>query len=278
MAAVLLMVVLFWVEGVPADDKVQTYEFTDIHALDITAVTGSVDIKINNEDKVVVIHDNNMEDPKLLTVSAIETEGYLSIQESLLDNEAKGTTAIQVLLPATGSYKTINCLSAIGQITLQGFTVDSLKAHAASMPILVESVRARSMALSTAMTSITLKNCEIGEFGKLVTSDGVVDIDIPRLPSRELDAASSFGAVNLRVPTFGDSFQLILSQNEDMGRIISPFECVDSTTQRFDENDTYRTHRCILNRGSGGPKVDLLTASGTIRILSENMYEKPKIK
>ncbi len=272
LAAAFIMII-FLVEGAPAADRVRTQEFKDIRSLDITAVTGSVDIKAHNLDKVIVISENNMEDPETVTLEITETEGHLTIKETLHDNEARGETALRIFLPGAVPYQSIECISAEGYLTFQGFQVESLKAHAASMPIQVNSVRAGELTLTTASTPITLVDCEIIKYGKLVTSDGVIDIDLPHLPSKELHAASTSGEVRLRVPTFGDSFQLILSRNEDRGKIISPFECTESITKRLNENDTYRTNRCTIDRGTGGPKVDLLTGWGTIRILSEGMYE-----
>lgn len=271
--AVFITIMVFLVAGVRAGEIVRTYEFADIHSCSITAVTGSVDVKTHNMDKVIVIFENNMEKPELLTIAVTEVEGHLTIQETLHDNEARGETALRIFLPGTSPYQFIECISALGHITFQGFEVDSLKAHAASKPIQVNSVCAGELRLSTASTPITLIDCEITKYGKLVTSDGVIGIDLPKLPSIELHAASTFGEVSLRVPTFGDSFKLILSRNEDRGRLIVPFECMESVTSRLHENDTYQTNRCIINRGSGGPVVDLLTGSGTIRILSDNTYE-----
>lgn len=257
-------------------DRVQTYEFTGIHSCDITAVTASVDIKTHNLDKAIVIFENDMDTAKLVTMDVAENEGRLSIKETLHENDAKGETALRIFLPETASYNSIECISAKGELTFQGFAVDSIKAHAASMPITVNSVRAKVLRLSTASTSITMDSCEIGEYGKLVTSSGVIYVDIPHLPSTELDVASTSGEVILHVPTFGDAFHLTLDRNEDMGKIISPFECVESITRRIDEHDTYRTTRCVIDRGTGGPKVDLLTGSGIIKIQSENMYENQK--
>jgi hypothetical protein len=257
-------------------DRVQTHEFKNIHSLNIEAVTGSVDIKSHNLDKILVISENNMEDPKMVTLAVSESDGELSIQETIHDNGAKGKTALHVFLPGANQYKSIDCISAVGNITFQGFDVDYLKSHAASKPIQANSIRARELRVSTAITSITLTDCEIGEYGKVVTAKGIIDIGLPSLPKKELQAASTLGEVVLRVPTFGDSFQMVLRRNEDMGKIISPFECEESIIRRMHENDTYRTHRCQIDRGSGGPKVDLLTSSGTIRILSDGMYKKYK--
>lgn len=273
-----IMIIVFLLEGAMATDRVRTQEFKDIRSFDITAVTGSVDIKTHNMDKVIVISENNMEVSEKVSLEITETEGHLTIKEILHDNDAKGETALRIFLPGAGPYQSIECISAKGHITFQGFEVESLKAHAASMPIQVNSVHANELTLTTASTAITLVDCEITKYGKLVTSGGVIGIDLPNLPSTELHVASTSGEVRLRVPTFGDSFQLILSRNEDMGKIISPFECVESITRRLHDNDTYRTNRCTIDRGSGGPKVDLLTASGTIRVLSESMYENQREK
>ncbi|MCP4567185.1 MAG: DUF4097 domain-containing protein [FCB group bacterium] len=272
----LIIVMVFSVAGVWADETVQTFEFANINSCSITAVTGSVDVKTHNLDKVIVIFENNMVKPELLTIDVTQVDGHLAIVETIHENEAKGKTALRIYLPGSIPYKFIECISALGHITFHGFETDSLTAHASSKPIHLSSVSAGELRITTASTPITMIDCKISKYGKLVTSDGMIDIDLPSLPSTELHAASTFGEVNLRVPTFGESFQLILSRNENRGKFIMPFECMESGTKRLHENDTYRTNRCIINRGSDGPVVDLLTGSGTIRILSENTYESKK--
>ncbi len=276
MVVLYIFMAVFIMEGLMANENVETYEFEDINSCDVIAVISSVAIKTHNLSKTIVIFENNMDNPELVSIAINEKEGKLSVHESLHDNEARGETSIQIFLPQNHAYHSLDCISAKGFITFQGINTETIKTHAAMKEIEFKAVRAKELRASTALTSIILRECEIEEVGNLVTSSGTISIDIPYLPATELSLASSSGEVNLRVPTFGKSFELILSRNEDQGKIYSPFECVESTVSRLDDNDTYRTHKCVIQEGSGGPKVDLLTASGTIRILSESMYTNQK--
>ena len=82
----------------------------------------------------------------------------------------------------------------------------------------------------------------------------------------DLDVASSYGRVQLTVPTFGDAFEMEIFKNEGQGEIKMPFECTSKETKKFDKNDTYRTDMCTVKRGEGGPRLKLLTGTGSIEI------------
>jgi len=68
--------------------------------------------------------------------------------------------------------------------------------------------------------------------------------------------------VTLGVKDFGDDFTLILIKRKDKGRISCPFD--------FTEEDEFWDHheyeRKVVKRGSGGPTIELRTASGKVTV------------
>jgi len=60
-----------------------------------------------------------------------------------------------------------------------------------------------------------------------------------------------------------------LLKNENQGgKFIVPFKCDKTIIKRIDKHDTYKTEKCIVKHGVGGPVIELLTGNGKIKVIT----------
>lgn len=117
-----------------------------------------------------------------------------------------------------------------------------------------------SMELSSASGNVIVKDSEIVGASRFSSASGDVSLYLDELPEKNLSASSASGKVMLDVADFGANFTLIMSKREDKGRIDCPFPFTSERT--FERHHTYEEKR--VERGSGGPEIELSTASGSV--------------
>lgn len=156
--------------------------------------------------------------------------------------------------------------TASGKVAIDLCQANRIKASSASGRVEVTSVTAKEMDLSTASGRIVVEDCDIDESAEMSCASGDVRADLPRLPSDLLHASAASGDVLLEVPDFGENFSMTLMKRADRGRIKCPFDFTDKETFRLNRGDRYLTDRYFVERGEGGPDIELSTASGTIKI------------
>lgn len=277
-----------------AAGNVRDYRFAGIQSIEIEAVTGSIDIYRGEQKELIVTFINKLKDPEILKVTVDTSDGDLYIKETFLENNPKGTTHWTIIVPSHVTLQNLDFVSGMGEITLKGIKARSIKCHSGDGSVLADSLTAERLVLSTADKALTVRNCEISDYGSMISASGKVTIDLPRLSPERLEVSCADGDVTislpylppsaltagttskqltLRVLTFGDSFDLTIMKNEGCGKVVCPFPCTEEYTKRIDKHDTYRTDCCIVTRGAGGPKVKLWTGTGTIKILTDKSYD-----
>ncbi len=160
--------------------------------------------------------------------------------------------------------------TASGKVAIDLCQADRIKASSASGRVEVTSVTAKEMDLSTASGRIVVEDCDIDESAEMSCASGDVRADLSRLPSDLLHASTASGDVLLEVPDFGENFSMTLMKRADKGRIRCPFDYTDKETVRLHRGDRYLTDRYFVERGKGGPDIELSTASGTVKIETDN--------
>lgn len=264
-AVALCAMALMVVGGAMAVELEKTYTFSGIKDVSIETITGDILLEVHDRSDVSVRLVNELHNPEILTPEVSADNGSLIIREVIRVNNPPGKTSWILRIPKSLTLDTLNALSALGDIEFRGFGAGRVKAHAATGEIIAEGLTASTLRLSTSSGAIRLLSSAIDEKLMLASSDGLVDIALDQLP-KDLDAASSYGRVHLSVPGFGDAFHVDILKNADQGKIIMPFDCTNTETRKVHENDTYNTDICTVKRGTGGPKVRLLTGAGTIEI------------
>jgi len=116
------------------------------------------------------------------------------------------------------------------------------------------------MELSSASGDVVVRGGQIDGMSRFSSASGDVSLRLARLPSDDLAASSASGRVTLDVADYGDNFNLILIKREDKGRISCPFDFTEERT--FEDRHVYDEK--IVRRGSGGPQIELRTASGEV--------------
>jgi DUF4097 and DUF4098 domain-containing protein YvlB len=96
------------------------------------------------------------------------------------------------------------------------------------------------------------------------SASGDVAIELSSPLQQSLRASSASGDVELEAP-FGADFTLVMSRRKDRGRIDSPFD--PTSEEEFTRNDRVYVRQTVV-RGSGGPRIELSTASGSVRVRS----------
>ena len=258
--------VVFTAGGVMSDQTTQLFRYDTIKSLSVEAITGRITVRAYGVKEVTVELKNELRNPDILTPEIEEKDGALFIKEVIPVNDPEGATYWTIQVPQAMSLESVDGLTALGDIEFDGLRVDRVKSHAATGSVKARALRAKTMELSTSSRAITVSDCRVADSIKLATSDGVVDLSLPQLPAGLMEAASSYGEVTITLPSFGDNFEMTISKNANQGKIDMPFACSKTVTKRFHEKDTYLTDQCTVKHGSGGPKVFLLTGSGTITI------------
>ena len=82
------------------------------------------------------------------------------------------------------------------------------------------------------------------------------------VPENDLSASSASGDVLLDIEDFSGDCTLILIKRQDKGRITCPFDYTDEET--FKDYHVYE--KKTIQRGSGGPVLELRTASGKVKV------------
>ena len=325
-----------------ADDRIETFEFEDIHSIDVSTVCGGLEIVPGEKDQFVVVVENRLDDPKQLKRRVEASRGRLLIDEDFLGRTVRGGTQWTIYVPESAELRSIEFSTASGGIVLEevdvgyvetdiasggvkigsvkarefdlstasgGITIedcqvdlvdaqsasgrvsaenvqaeelelstasgkvtidlchaDRIKASSASGRVKVSSVSGKEMDLSAASGRILAEDCDIDESAEMSCASGDVRVYLPRLPSDYLNASTASGDVLLEVADFGENFFMTLTKRADRGRIKCPFKYTDQETIRLHRGDRYLTDRYFVERGTGGPDIEVSTASGTIRI------------
>jgi DUF4097 and DUF4098 domain-containing protein YvlB len=94
------------------------------------------------------------------------------------------------------------------------------------------------------------------------SASGDVAIELSSPLEHSLRASSASGDVTFN-GVFGADFTRVMSKRKDRGRIDSPFEA--TSEEEFTQNDRVYVRQTVV-RGSGEPRIELSTASGSIRV------------
>jgi hypothetical protein len=156
--------------------------------------------------------------------------------------------------------------TASGSVRIRDSQAERIKASSASGEVRVSATDSKDMDLSSASGSVRMEDCRVDLSAEMSCASGDVQARLSRLPSDLLRASTASGDVMLEVSEFGPNFTMTLTKRADRGRIKCPFEYTDRETFRLNRGDDYLTDRYVVQRGSGGPEVELSTASGTIRL------------
>ena len=116
------------------------------------------------------------------------------------------------------------------------------------------------MEFSTASGDVKIRASRIEGASEFSSASGDVILELDSMPEDDLSASSASGDVLLRSADFSGSYSLVLIAREDKGRIVSPFSYTSSRT--FEDHHVYEEKR--VERGSGGPRITLRTASGSV--------------
>jgi DUF4097 and DUF4098 domain-containing protein YvlB len=181
----------------------------------------------------------------------------------------KANTASGRITASSVEAKELDFSTASGKIVMEDCQAKTVETSSASGRISVGAVSAEEFELSTASGRIVVEDSDVEEMAEVSCASGDVEIHLSSLPSRRLEASSASGDVELEVPQFGDNFTMVLTKRADRGRIKCPFEYTEEETIRLNRHDRYLTDRYLVQRGEGGPDIELSTASGTIRIETE---------
>ncbi len=339
---VMAFVALLWWGPAFAYDRIETFEFEGIHSIDVRTVCGGLEIVPGEKSQLVVVVENQLDDPKQFKRRVESKRGRLLIDEDFLGRTVHGGTQWTIYVPQSAQLRSVEFSTASGGFTLEDVNVEDVETDIASGGVSIRSVKAKEFDLSTASGAIEIEDCQVdmvdaqsasgsvsaenvtaeklelstasGEVninlcqadrikassasgrvevnsvngkemdlsaasGRVVAEDchinesaemscasGDVRVHFPRLPSYYLNASSASGDVLLEVSDFGENFTMTLTKRADKGRVKCPFKYTDQETVRLHRGDRYLTDRFFVERGTGGPEIELSTASGTIRV------------
>ncbi|MGB7060772.1 MAG: DUF4097 family beta strand repeat-containing protein [Candidatus Zixiibacteriota bacterium] len=206
-----------------------------------------------------------------LTAKELElstASGAIMLEDSKADF-VEANTASGRISASSVRAKEIDFSTASGKIEVEDCDAKIMETSTASGKISVGSVTAEELELSTASGRIIVEECDVEVLTEASCASGDVEIYLSRLPSKRLEASSASGDVDLEVPQFGDNFTMTLTKRADRGRVKCPFEYTEKETLRLHKHDKYLTDRYLVQRGEGGPEIELSTASGTIRVKTQ---------
>jgi hypothetical protein len=253
-----------------ATEHTQTYTYGDIDCLLMETITGRISLNVYDGDSVTIELRNDLRQPDILTPKIEQKNGELTIREIIPVNNPEGKTFWTLHVPRKARFQKVDCLSALGNISISGIKVEKVKAHSATRGIAVDKIACDDLELSTSSGKISVEGTSVASSAKCVTSGGTVDLNLARLPESRLEAASSTGRVRIGIPTFGDDFMMEIFKNADAGKIIMPFDCTSKETRKFHEDDSFKADKCTVKHGQGGPTIKLLTGTGTIEIATDH--------
>ena len=105
---------------------------------------------------------------------------------------------------------------------------------------------------------VTVRDTELTGECEFSSASGDVALRLKTLPEEGLYDSSASGDVTLDVDDFGQDFTLVMVARNDRGNIRCPFEFTSEIKLR--RNYEQKT----VERGSGGPQIELETSSGSI--------------
>ena len=151
--------------------------------------------------------------------------------------------------------------TASGDIRLENVEVEEgVKFSSASGDIEATSCTGH-LRLSSASGDVVLRRSTLIGRGKFSSASGDVELYLDELPPEGLSASSASGNVTLDAADFGGNYTLVMVRNEEHGRIQCPFDITSERTFR-EHRSTYEEQR--VERGSGGPEIELETGSGRV--------------
>jgi hypothetical protein len=249
-----------WTIYVPPSAKLESVEFS----------TASGDFSLEQVDVDLVetdiasgpVHINSVEAKEFDLSTASGSVEIEDCQVEMIDAEsASGNVEARDV-----KARKLELSTASGDVDVRLCDAVRLKASSASGEVQVESVNCNDMDLSSASGRVVMRDCRVDESAEMSCASGDVQASLSRLPANLLHASTASGDVLLEVDDFGENFTMTLTKRADRGRIRCPFEYTEKETLRLSRGDDYLTDRYLVERGTGGPEVELSTASGTIRV------------
>jgi hypothetical protein len=252
-----------------ADNITKTYEFEGIRSIEIVTGRGNVEIISGDQKNLVVSLRNELEHPDELIPKINSTGGVLILEEEFKNESQTGNVFWTFILPKDPlglDIESIECTSGSGKITLNGIDSQELDFASATGEISLTGGRTEEIDLTTSTAPISVEGFEIIKKADIVSTTNDIWISLPHLPAKMFSAVSTLGEITLTVPSFGRDFDLTMEKEVDEGEIISPFSCMDKEIKRSNDEDPIEY--CFVKQGKDGPKIELATSTGMIRILT----------
>jgi DUF4097 and DUF4098 domain-containing protein YvlB len=243
-------------------------ESADLRSVEFSTASGGFALEgvdVNHVETDIASGGVSIRSVKAKELDLSTASGAIEIEDSKVDmvdaqSASGGVSAENVM------SEELHLSTASGTVTIRLCHADYLKASSASGRVEVSSVSGAEMDLSNASGRIRAKDCDIEESVEMSCASGDVRAQLARLPSDFLRASAVNGDVMLEVTDFGEDFTMTLTKRTDRGRIKCPFDYTDKETIRLNRWDDHLTNRYLVQRGRGGPDIELSTATGTIRI------------
>jgi DUF4097 and DUF4098 domain-containing protein YvlB len=249
-----------WTIYVPKSAEVQSVEFSTASGGFTLDRVDADFVETDIASGSVYINDAKVQELDLSTASgSVEIE---NCQADRIDAESASGNVEASNVEA----EKLELSTASGSVRIRGSQAERIKASSASGQVRISSTDGKEMYLSSASGKVRMDDCRVGLSAEMSCASGDVLARLSRLPSDLLHASTASGDVLLEVADFGENFTMTLTKRADRGRIRCPFEYTDRETFRLNRGDDYLTDRYVVQRGSGGPEVELSTASGTIRL------------
>lgn len=261
-----LAAVILFIIPLSAADRFQTFIFSDIHSLNVNLTTGNVKLCPGDERSLIVRLENNLTDPDRLTPELESVDGELFIKEISTEENAPGETSWQIRLPKSSDLRRIVCFSSLGNIQMENFRADYVKAHAAIGEITAQSIKSGELIVSTNSKPIKISDCCIDRLCRANSGYGNIELGLISLPENLLEVVSTYDGIIVEIPDFGNNFSMTVSKREGEGEIICPFQFDEKRAMRHNESDAYLSDCYFITKGGGDREVKLHTTTGVIEI------------
>jgi Toastrack DUF4097 len=224
-----------WTIYLPDGDEPRITISTASGSLDCRGVTARIELSTASGDIDLEDVDLGM-DSDLSTASGDYTIEEMTVRDGSAFSTASGDIELRnVELEAGVKFST-----ASGDVKCRGCT-----GH---------------LELSSASGDVVVEDSVFEGPSRLSSASGDVALYLEQMPTENVTASSASGDVLLDSRDYGGSYTLILTRREDKGRIDCPFEITSSRT--YMDRHPYEEQR--VERGSGGPEIDLRTSSGKV--------------
>ena len=244
--------------GVAAQDFQKSYRLTAGGQINISTVSGDVDVAGYDGDQIIVNGFKEGRDIDMVEVEDLSGANLVDIRAKYPRNCRRCDASIrfEVKVPRSTRYVFDSISSASGNIKVTGVTGE-LKVNTASGDVLVSNV-AGEIKASTASGEMSVR--EIAGTVNASTASGNVDVEIERLEGAEsMKFSSASGDVNVRLPSNLDA-EVYMATASGTLKTNFPLEIKDS--------EYGSGSRAEGRLGSGSRRLRISTASGNVSLMT----------